>query len=491
MLFDKSFIKSALPNAEVLGDGAIASVSLSVDSRTMQPGDFFIALRGNHVDGHQFVEAVLEKGAAGCMIERSSVNVIKKLSDAQLANKLIVIVQDTLFSLGELAKAWRSQFAYPVVGITGSVGKTSTRQMLCGILDEAGIAHTATVGNKNSLIGVPLSIFSMRPTHKMAVFELGISKRGEMKRLVEIAQPTLACVTAVGHSHLEGLGSINDIAFEKRDIFSRFSEQNIGIVNGDQALLGGVGYVHPVVKFGAKTTNQVQARKIRMGNDYTDFVLKLYSKKYNVRLPIAHEGMVYNALAAATCACLLGVADATIVNGLMRPMTVAGRFQQLPIVHGKGAVINDCYNANPESMKAAIAGLENIKTKAHKIAVIGDMLELGVDAEVWHRQIGRFLRKAQSIKEVVLIGSYVVHAQELVPMGMSVMRFETVEQATLYVMQRVAVEESIVLVKGSRGMRLDVLVQALTGEQGFSAAVRIADSSAQTITPAKRPTQTV
>lgn len=492
MLFDKSFIKGALPHAEVLGDSVIQDICISVDTRTLQPGDFFVALKGAQVNGHQFVDAALEKGAAGCMIERASISVLKKISEARLSNKLIVIVEDTLQALGDLAKSWRAQFTYPVVGITGSVGKTSTKQMLSTILDDAGINYIATVGNQNSLIGLPISIFSMRHYHQMAVFEMGISKRGEMKRLAEIAKPTLACVTAVGHSHVEGLGSLQDIAAEKRDIFSCFTESNVGVVHGDQPLLGSVGYVHPVVKFGAKTTNQIQARKIRMGNDYVDFVLKLYQKKYTVRLPIAHEGMVFNALAAASCACLLGISDAIIVHALTHTQLISARFQQLPMIHGKGIIINDCYNANPESMKAAIAGLENIKIQATKIAVIGDMLELGIDAEAWHRQIGRFLRKAPSIKEVVLVGKHVVHAQELMPHGIKCVRFEKAELVIPYMQQRVLSEECAVLVKGSRGMHLEVIVHALAAEQGFSAAVRIAESAVvQSITPAKRPAKTV
>lgn len=487
MLFDKSFVKSALTNVEILCDHFPAELSVSFDTRTLATGDFFVALKGAHVDGHSYVETALEKGACGFMIERSQVNVLKKLNDKQLAQKLVLVVPDTLQALGDLAKAWRAQFAYPVIGVTGSVGKTSTKELICHVLEAAGIHYVANQGNKNSLLGLPLSIFSMRPTHQVAVFEMGIGKRGEMARLADIARPTIACITAVGHSHMEGLGSLQDIAHEKREIFKYFTEHSIGVVNGDQPLLGGVGYSHPVVRFGSKTTNQIQARKIRMGNDCTDFVLKIYQKKYQVRLPIAHEGMVFNALAATAVACLLDINHERIVAGIQQPLIVNGRYQPMPIANGKTLIINDCYNASPESMKAAIHALENIKTRATKIAVFGDMLELGVDSPLWHRQLGRFLRKAPSIKEVVLIGTQVQHTQPMIPMGVQVKHFASAVEALPYIQQRVAQEETVLLLKASRGMRLEQIINGLSGEQPFAGAVR-AEQNAQMITPAKRPT---
>lgn len=492
MLFDKSFIKGALAEAEILFDTFPAEFEVSVDSRALRAGEFFVALSGAKVDGHDYVVDAVRRGASGFMINRSRADVLQAFSQSDLKNKLVIIVGDTLQALGDLARAWRQQFAYPVVAITGSVGKTSTRELFCNIARAAGLKVVASRGNLNSVVGLPMSIFAMRPTHQIAVFELGIAKRGEMARLVDIARPTVACVTAVGHSHMEGLGSLQDIAAEKRAIFSLFTEHNIGVVNGDQPLLGNVSYNHPVIRFGTKTTNQIQARKIRMGNDTASFVLKMYNKKYPVTISAAHEGMVYNALAAAGLARHLGIADTKIVEGVQQPFAVAGRYEHLQLAVGKGVLINDCYNANPESVRAALVALETIKTQATKIAVLGDMLELGVDAPYWHRQVGRFLRKAPSVKEVVLVGSMIQHAIPMLPTDVAVKSFNTNAEATAYLQQRAQVDELVVLVKASNGMKFSEIVKSLTGEIPIAAAVRAEPTvSAASVTPAKRPTSVI
>lgn len=489
MTFNKQFVQTVLPDAQILYDVFPADITLSVDTRTLRAGDIFIAFAGNNMDGHECVMQALQKGAAGIIINKARLDVLKSVDKKVLAKKLVIVVDDTLQALWALAAAWRAQFTYPVVGITGSVGKTTTREMVCNILTQAGRSFVSTVGNLNSLIGLPMSILGMRAHHQVAVFEVGISKRGDMIRAVDMLRPTLAAITTVGHSHMEGLGSLLDIAVEKREIFKYFKPESIGIINGDQPALAHVGYVHPVMKFGAKTTNQVQARKIRVNSDHIDFVIKIYKDKYPVRISGSHEGCVFNALAAAGIGHLLNVDHATIVKGVSQSVSVHGRFERLPLAVGAGVLINDCYNASPESLKAALLAVEQIKTDAYKVAVIGDMLELGVDSPFWHRQIGRFLRKTPSIREIVLVGNLVKWAQMLIPLGVKVQLVHRAEEA-IGVLKAMTNRELLVLVKGSRDMRLEVIVDALAERPvAFSAAKRADDDALlEPTSPRKRAT---
>ena len=461
MRFDQHFLKGVLPEAIIPYATFPEDIAFSVDTRTLKPNDVFVALAGAQVDGHNYLALALEKNAAGLIIAANKKSVLDSLDQKILKNKLVILVPDTLQAFIKLARAWRDQFTYPVVGITGSVGKTSTKEILKSILKVQGISFTASEGNQNTRVGVAINIFKMRSHHQAAIFELGISKRGEMAELAKIARPTTAVITCIGHAHMEGLGSLSDIALEKRDIFKYFSENSIGIINGDQALLAQVGYPHPVIKFGLKTINQIQARKIHATGSHVSFVLKIYKEKYNVVLQNPHEGAVLNSLAATSVAYLLNVPCAKIIEGIQQPLKVVGRFEERALSAKKGKIIHDCYNANPESMKAALLAFQKIDTKAQKIAVLGDMLELGVNSPFWHRQLGRFLRKVPSLKHLILVGDMVKWTHKTVPVGISVDIVPNWKEAVEKLEGQLA-QESIVLVKGSRGVALDNLVQKFT-----------------------------
>jgi UDP-N-acetylmuramoyl-tripeptide--D-alanyl-D-alanine ligase len=458
MRFDEHFIQMALPDAIILEKNFPENVSFSVDSRTLKEGEIFVALEGSHVDGHAYIQDALKNGAAGVILAAAKKDIIDALPAALRAKKLFVLVHDTLQALIKMATVWRSQFSYPVVAITGSVGKTSTKEILAHILSEQGLKFCVSKGNQNTRIGLSLNILNMRAEHQAAIFELGINKRGEMAQLVHILRPTTAVITAIGHSHMEGLGSLADIAQEKRDIFKYFTEDSIGIINGDQPILAQVGYTHPVIKFGTKTINQIQARKIHVGNNNVTFVLKLYKDKIPVTLVGTNVGRVFNCLAAAAAAYVLGVSKQNIVQGLQKEVKVSGRFEMRSLVRGQGTLINDCYNASPESMKAALLALEHVDTDAQKVAVLGDMLELGVNSPFWHRQLGRFLRKVPSLKKVVLVGDMVKWTKKTIPLTVQVEHVSTWQEAVAK-LEHIVDHESVVLVKGSRGMKLDNLVE--------------------------------
>ena len=381
--------------------------SFAIDSRTINPGDIFCALPGSRVDGHNFIADACARGAAGCIVSFANKDRIKDLDRSKF---FIGIVPDTYAALCAWAQEWRKNFSCPVVGITGSVGKTSTKEILAHIFTKSGLHCLASMGNNNTSSDLSVLLLRMRPDHDIVVCEMGIQKRGEMALLADLVRPTHAIITSIGHSHMEGLGSLADIATEKRDIFKFFKEDSIGIINGDQPILSTIAYRHPIIRFGCKTTNQVQARKVQVNGSCIHFILKLYQERYKITLNTNHSGRLYNVLAAVAMANLLGVSHGHIIAAIQDPVSVPGRFESKILKNGLGLLIHDCYNASPESMKPALLAFEKMEARGPKIAVLGDMLELGVGSPFWHGQLGRLLRKVPSLQHVVLVGNFVRYA---------------------------------------------------------------------------------
>jgi len=459
MRFDKSFITKTLPEMSIAFGHFPENATFSIDSRELQAGDIFVALKGIEQDGHEFVAKAFEKGAAGVIIAESKKEVLNGIKG--LESKLVLLVKDPLEAFVQLASAWRLQFDYPVIAITGSVGKTSTKEFLSHIMMRAGKKCLVSHGNQNTKIGLALNMLRMRADHELAIFEIGISKRGEMAELAYLLQATSGAIGNIGHQHMDGLGSLNDIALEKRDVFKYFTEKNIGIINGDQPILAHVSYSHPVIKFGSKTTNQIQARKMRVSGSHISFVLKIYKKKYSIVLDHPHIGAAFNVLTATAVAHLVGISDEIIVKAIQEPCVVQGRFEERMVNDGKGMLINDCYNANPESMKAALLAFQQIETKSPKIAILGDMLGLGVNSPFWHRQVGRFLRKVPSLNKVILVGNLVSWVKKTAPVGLPVEMVGSWQEAVQKIEGDLDTKPAI-LVKGSLAIGLGNLVSALT-----------------------------
>jgi len=459
MRFDEHFLRGVLPDATIISNAFPQDIQVSIDSRTINPGEIFVALPGKVVGGHAYIADAFKRGAAGCIIAHDKQSFLS--SDVTLQkNTLIVCVQDTIQALLKLASAWRSEFTIPIIGITGSVGKTTTKHVLANIFQANEMSALISSGNQNTQIGVAINILKLRSTHKVGIFECGISKPGEMGSIVHILRPTTAIITAIGHSHMEGLGSLQDIAHEKRDIFKYFNDTSVGIINGDQPLLSTISYRHPVLKFGSKTSNQIQARKILISSNQATFVLKLYKEKHNVQLKKGHEGLIFNCLAAASAAHYLGIPAQAIIKGIQTPVNVPGRFEECVLKDNKGTLINDAYNASPESMKAALLAFGRIETSASKVVVLGDMLELGVNSPFWHRQIGRFLSKVPSVNKVILVGNMVQWTKKTIPSGMEVEHVPTWKEA-VSCLSSILHQPAMVLVKGSNGIGLGNLVEAM------------------------------
>lgn len=460
MRFDEHFLKGVIPESELLHKNIPKDAQFSIDTRTLQPGDIFIAIQGEQLDGHTFIQEAIAGGAAGLIINKAQRSVLETCDAKKLSELFVFAVPDTLQALLRMASAWRAHFNYPVVGVTGSVGKTTTKALIASILQLHGTECIVSRENQNTRIGAALNILRMRKEHKAAIFEMGISERGDMVHLADLVRPTLAVITNIGHSHMEGIGSIQDVAQEKRMIFHYFTEENIGIINGDQPLLADVGYVHPVIKFGSKTINQIQARKVSVSSQGVRFVLKVYKEKCNVTIKTPHLGLVNNALAAASVAYMLNVPSAIIAQGLSQSVVTPGRFEPKRIKNKRGVLINDSYNANPESMKLSLMAFQQLDKQGSKIAVLGDMLELGVNSPFWHRQLGHFLRKVPSLKRVILVGNMVEWTKKTLPVGLPIDHVADWKEAVTC-LENCLTDDSLVFVKGSNGMQLNKLVAAV------------------------------
>lgn len=460
MQLREEFIRSAIDRGTILYKNFPNEAAFSIDIETVRVGDIFVALQDKTNDTHVFIKEAFDKGAAGCIVQEDHQDCLKDFDINFLAKKLVIVVPDTLAALVALASKWREQFNYPVVAITGSTDKTSTQKMLMRICGAHGFTFNSFTDSKNGIASVAASVLGMRAEHSIAIFKLSISKRGEMAKMAKLVRPTVAVITTVGHSHMEGLGSIVDIAAEKRDIFKYFKEHNIGIVCGDQPLLAQVAYQHPVIKFGCKTTNQIQARKISRTSAGTSFVLKVYKEKFTINMADQHTSAVFNALAAVAVTYMLKIPLSTIMASIAEPLVVEGKFEEKVLKFGVGRLINDAYDANPEDMKAALSAFQLIETDAVKIAILGDMLGLGINAPFWHRQIGRFLRKTPSVRKVILVGSMVKWIHKTMPLGVQV-EVAPSWQVALDMVKNNLQQKALVLVKGSFSVGLTHLVDAL------------------------------
>lgn len=431
--------------------------AVSTDTRTIRQGDLFVALKGEHFDGAQFVPDALKAGAAAAMV-----NADRRESLSRILNpaSCILYVADTRLALGKLAAHWRARFAIPLLAITGSNGKTTVKEMLAAILRRhAGEADAvlATRGNLNNDIGMPLTLLKLRAQHRYAVIEMGMNHFGEIDTLTHIAHPDVALITNASGAHLQGLGSVEGVARAKGEIFAGLQSNGIAVINADDAHAGlwrVLAGAHRVFDFGiqhaATVKGEWQAR---------DFggVLKAHTPAGDLHIALQVPGRhnARNALAAATAALALDVPLPAIESALRDFGGVAGRLQRKPALHG-ATLIDDTYNANPASTRAALEVLAQAQGK--RIFVLGDMGELGDEAAQFHREIGIAAREL-GIERVLALGT--LSAEAVQAFGEGASHFPDIDT-----LQRQLAGEldahTTVLVKGSRSMQMERVVQACT-----------------------------
>jgi len=417
---------------------------VSTDSRTLQRGELFVALHGPHYDGHAFLGDAQSRGAAAAMVSRKVEVDLPRL-----------VVDDTRLALGRLAAAWRAGFAIPVVGVTGSNGKTTVKEMLAAILGEAGPV-LATRGNLNNDIGLPLTLLRLRREHRFAVIEMGASHAGEIAYLTGLTRPTVALVTNAGPAHLEGFGSLEGVARAKGELFANLPNDGVAVINADDPfapLWRELAGKRRCVGFGLQAPAEVSAAWLgdatgtRLSVQHPDGIVEV-----SLKLPGRHN--VMNALAAAAAALAAGADPAMIKHGLERMAPVKGRLETRAGGNG-AAVIDDTYNANPLSLRAALEVLG--LCRGDKVLVLGDMAELGADAEALHAQAGRQAREL-GVDRLYAVGPLSRAAADAFGAGGQHFPSEAELVAGLGPELRAGVT---LLVKGSRSMHMERVVEAM------------------------------
>ncbi|NKB38923.1 MAG: UDP-N-acetylmuramoyl-tripeptide--D-alanyl-D-alanine ligase [Gammaproteobacteria bacterium] len=423
----------------------------STDTRTLSSGELFIALRGDNFDGHDFIEQAITTGAVAAMVDRKPEN----------ESIPTLFVEDTRRAMGDLAAAWRNKLELPIIAVTGSNGKTTVKEMLAAILSQQADV-LSTKGNLNNDIGVPLTLFSLSQEHKYAVIEMGANHSGEIERLSSITRPDVAVITLCAPAHLKGFGSIDGVAKAKAEIYSGLQKEGVAIINADDDYAD--FWLEKVsdykrLTFSIENPADVNARNIHMNktNNYPVFTLSTACAEIQIELAVFGVHNVYNALAAAACCVALNIPLQQIQAGLQSFQAVNGRMQGLA---GKNNcfIINDTYNANPASMQAAI----NTATAAGKPCwlVIGDMGELGDISNSAHRQVGENARAA-GVERLYALGPMSKHAAD--GFGAGAFHFEDM-QALIKTLNAELESELTVLIKGSRSMAMEQVVQALSEE---------------------------
>ena len=432
---------SGAVNGQLLGEDVFLKGAV-IDSRADCTGKLFVALDGDNFDGHNFLHQAEKNGAVASLIEKPVANQLPQ-----------VLVQDSHQALQDLAAWWRAQFVIPVVGITGSVGKTSVKEMLACIFAEIG-KGLVTHGNLNNEIGVPLTLMRLEKDDAYAIVEMGMNHAGEIARLSQISKPTVALINNAAAAHLEGLGSIEAVARAKGEIFEGLSEDGVAVINSDDPHAGLwlelIGK-RKVVTFGLQSADVSATYTLR--TDGLQMYVKTPNKSFDLDLPLIGQHNVRNTLAAIAVAVAANIPSAAIINGLSKYRPIHGR---LNVIKSNGfTIIDDTYNANPASMRAAI---ETLAQFADSTLILGDMGELGEASLQEHVQLGK-IAEAQGIDRVYACGEF---AQQVVEHFSGISKSFAKQGDLLAYLSEVHFNPgAAVLVKGSRFTKMENVVDYL------------------------------
>jgi len=436
---------------------------ISTDTRTIKKGELFVPLKGENFDGHDFIEEAYKKGAAGSLTQ--------KQIEKHRGFKNLIHVEDTLKSLHKLAAYYRKKFNVPFVAVTGSSGKTTTKEMISSVLSQRKKV-LKNQGNYNNHIGLPLTVFKLDTGIQVGVVEMGMSSLGEIEKLSRIVKPHVAVITNIGTAHIEKLGSREQILKAKTEVFQVMDNRGIAVLNGDDALLYSYGRNLKLRKyfFGFRR-GDFQALNIKShGLRGVEFDIKTKDKilkDFYVPLPGKHN--VYNALAAVCVGMVFGLSPEEIKEGLKQTKREKMR---LEISRGikNCMIINDAYNANPDSMKAAVDVLVELAAsakKGRKIAVLGDMLEMGEWAPPWHIEVGKYAAQ-KGVDLLITVGKMAKFiAEGALETGMdsgNIASFINNEDVIEFLKTNLK-ENDKILIKGSRGMKMEQIAETFIGKE--------------------------
>lgn len=431
----------------------------SIDSRTIQPGQLFFAVKGERLDGHDYVNSALEKGASGAVVNKDH---IQRYGDVSR----LLPVDDTLVALQTLAAAVRKLWGKPLIGITGSAGKTTTKEAIAHVLGTR-FKILKSEGNFNNHFGLPLMLLKLEPEHDMAVIEMGMSHAGEIRALAKIAQPEIGVVTNVAPVHLEFFDSLAGIARAKYELIESLPPNGTAVLNADDEYVSQFGRDFPgrVITYGTSPTAEVRAENIvSRGAEGSEFDIVSSCGREHATLPLVGEHNILNALAATSVACSRGMtfSDAVAALSTLKPADKRGQVLQFDNI----TVINDCYNSNPKALKAMIDAMLAMKAR-RRIVVAGEMLELGPLGEQMHREAGEHAATKNIDLVVGVRGLAKAMVEGAVEAGAKAQFMATPEEAGEWLARETRAGD-VVLLKASRGVKLEKALEVWRATSGAS-----------------------
>ena len=443
----------------ISGNPQTRFTGFSSDSRNIDPGGVFWALKGDRFDGHDFISRTIEQGALGVVVQEV------RPSLKETPQVVVISVEDTLRALGDLAAWWRWQHTAKVVAITGSSGKTTTKEMTAGILG-IGNETLKNQGNHNNLIGLPVTLLKLTKAHQRAVLEMGMNRRGEIARLTEIASPDVGVILNVGMAHLEELGTLEGVAKAKTELMDRLSPQAQMVLNGDDDVLmkHAARFNKKCITFGLADNNGIRGVNIEnRGSEGMGFDLIFDGNTWPIHLNVSGLHNVKNALAAAAIGFCLHVPPEHIVKGLGLFTGVKGRFQNIPLKNDI-LLVDDTYNANPSAVRASLISAAALVRKGGRFLVgLGDMLELGGAAVSAHREVGKRVF-ASGASWLFAMGTHADHIKNgALSAGMSekhIVIVETHDELIVKISREIKAKDTILL-KGSRKMQFEKVVEGI------------------------------
>ena len=432
------------------GDGSVVIDKIRTDSRTLKRGELFVALRGENFDGHNFVEAVAKAGAAGAIVEPNWKGELPKTF-------ALIRAEDTLQAYQELAANYRRSLSLKVVAITGSNGKTSTKDFAAAVLARR-FRVTKTEGNFNNHVGLPRTILEATSRDEVAVWEIGMNHPGEVAALARLAMPDVGIITNIGVAHIEFMGSREAIAAEKGALAEAVDAQGTVILNADDLFTNSIAArTRAKVLLAGTTAGTIRASEISQSESGTDFTILEGAHRCRAQLPVPGLHMVQNALLAVAAGRVFGLSLEDCAAGLVAAPLTKARLQikEIQGVH----FLDDSYNANPDSMKAALHTLVELDVEGKRIAVLGEMRELGSESEHGHREVGE-TAAALKVDHLITIGNVaaeIAEAAEQAGLEKSVAVRSTSEAAEL--LSEIAAPGDLVLIKGSRAARTEEVIE--------------------------------
>ena len=440
---------------QILGGLNATVEGIVIDSRKANKNNAFVAIIGENLDGHKFIDAAYENGCRTFIIsDKDAVLPVNK----EVIN--VIVVEYTQLAMGHMGAYYKEKFNIPYVGVTGSVGKTTTRDMLYAALTGKFNAHK-NIGNLNNHLGVPLTLFDLKSEHECAVLEMGMSHFGEIEYLVDMVHPEIAVISNVGLSHVENLGSQEGVLKAKLEITKNFTEDNLLVINGDDKMLSslkGKELSYRLKTFGFNQDNDLYCKDYTLSREKISFICEINGIDERFEVPTIGEHNILNAMSAILVGLELGLTVDEIRSGLLSYKATGMR---LDVIRENGlTVINDCYNASPDSMKSSLKVLDSFHGR--KVAILGDMFEMGDMAEEGHREVGKFVPSTTDLlitigKDSEFIGD---EAKALGCPRERVFHYSTKERF-FKDMKSLLNEDDTILVKASRGMKLEDVVNAV------------------------------